>query len=68
MDDNINQIRLKNYIDAEAKALVSQEYEENGKRNRRANLNDIGNGINKLQSAGGLITKGRAKRVVFRDY
>ncbi len=66
MDDDINKTRLKAYIDAETKALTSPEYEENGKRNRRANLNDISTGINKLQANG--LCKGTSKRVVFRDY
>lgn len=70
MADNIQEERLKSYIDAERKTLLSQEYQEGSKRNRRANLNQITAGINELMAGGaGMNVQpgGRSRRVIFRD-
>ncbi|WP_333594126.1 DUF6148 family protein [Anaerospora hongkongensis] len=70
MADNIQEERLKNYLEAEKKTLLSQEYQEGSKRNRRANLNQISDGINELMAGGAGINHqpgGRSRRVIFRD-
>jgi hypothetical protein len=70
MADNIQDERLKNYLDAEKKALLSQEYQEGNKRTRRANLNQISSGINELMAGGAGVTLqpgGRSRRVILRD-
>lgn len=70
MAENIQEERLKNYIDAERKTLLSQEYQEGTKRNRRANLDQISAGINELMAGGAGATVqpgGRSRRVIFRD-
>lgn len=64
--------RLQKFLDAEEKALVSQEYQTpGGRRNRRANLSDISNGIDNLlaSGAGGTASPvgSRARRVILRD-
>lgn len=64
MADSVQDERLKNYIDAEKKALVSQEYQDGTQRNRRADLNQIREGANALISAGAV---GRSRRVILRD-
>lgn len=65
MAEDIQKERLQNYIDAEKKTLESQEYTVNGHRNRRADLNQISQGINELMGA---TTGGRSRRVILRDY
>lgn len=70
MADNIQEERLKNYLEAERKTLLSQEYQEGSKRNRRANLNQINEGINELIAGGAGVTVqpgGRSRRVILRD-
>lgn len=70
MANNIQEERLKNYLDAERKTLFSQEYQEGGKRNRRADLNRISEGINELMAGGAGVTVqpgGRSRRIIFRD-
>ncbi len=70
MADNIQEERLKNYLEAEKKTLLSQEYQEGSKRNRRANLNQISDGINELMAGGAGINHqpgGRSRRVILRD-
>ncbi|WP_094607743.1 hypothetical protein SPSIL_008950 [Sporomusa silvacetica DSM 10669] len=70
MADSVQETRLKNYIDAEQKALLSQEYQEGGKKNRRADLNQISEGINELLAGGAGATYkpgGRSRRVILRD-
>lgn len=62
---SIQEERLQNYIDAEKKALQSQEYTVNGQRNRRADLSMISQGINELLGA---TAGGRARRIILRDY
>lgn len=63
--------RLQNYIDAEKKTLVSQEYQSGNKRNRRADLTQIREGIDSLLAAGAGSTTttagSRARRIVLRD-
>lgn len=65
---NINEERLKKYLDAEEKALVSQEYQDGSQRNRLADLNQIRQGANLLISggAGGSAAK-RSRRIILRD-
>ncbi|MBP2655880.1 MAG: hypothetical protein H6Q73_3449 [Firmicutes bacterium] len=64
MAEDIQDQRLKNYLDAEKKALISQEYQEGPVKNRRADLNMINQGINELLSSR---VGGRSRRVVLRD-
>lgn len=70
---NIQDERLQNYVDAEKKTLVSQEYQTPaGRRNRRADLGQIREGIDSLLAAGAGATSAppagsRARRVVLRD-
>ena len=65
---NINDQRLQNYLDAEKKALVSQEYQDGTQRNRRADLNQIRQGADLLISAGaGGARSRRARRIILRD-
>lgn len=65
---DINDQRLQNYLDAEKKALVSQEYQDGTQRNRRADLNQIRQGADLLISAGAGGTKARrARRIILRD-
>ena len=61
--------RLQSYLDAEKKALNSQEYNDGTKKVRRADLGDIGTGINQLLATGVGSTSGgcRSKRVIMRD-
>ena len=70
MADSIQEERLKNYLEAERKTLLSQEYQEGSKRNRRADLNRINEGINELMAGGTGVTLqpgGRSRRIIFRD-
>lgn len=70
MADSIQEERLKAYIDAEKKALLSQEYQEGSKKNRRADLNQISGGINELLAGGAGTTfrpGGRSRRIILRD-
>ncbi|MDT8901845.1 hypothetical protein [Anaeroselena agilis] len=72
MADLTQDQRLQNYIDAEKKALVSQEYETaGGRRNRRADLSQIREGVDSLLAGGAggtaLPAGSRARRVVLRD-
>ena len=64
MADSVQEERLKNYIDAEKKALISQEYQDGTQRNRRADLSQIRDGTNALISAG---ATSRSRRVILRD-
>lgn len=67
---SIQDERLKNYVDAEKKALTSQEYSVGSRKNRRADLSQINQGINELLAggAGANFTPGsRAKRIILRD-
>ncbi|MDU2063770.1 MAG: hypothetical protein E6713_02930 [Sporomusaceae bacterium] len=69
---SVNDERLQAYLDAEKKALVSQEYQDGTQKNRRASLNQISEGVNSLLAAGAGIggasaSPGRSRRVVFRD-
>ena len=71
MSEEIQKERLNAYLEAEKKALLSQEYQEGSKKNRRADLNDIGAGINNMLAAGigndpSEVGK-RSRRVIFRD-
>ena len=60
--------RLQSYLEAEKKALNSQEYQDGTKKNRRADLGSIGSGINQLLAGGaGNSSSGRSRRVVLRD-
>jgi hypothetical protein len=65
LENKIQQERLQAYLDAEKKALVSQEYQEGTKRTRRASLDQIGDGINSLLATGPV--SGRSRRVILRD-
>lgn len=64
---SINEKRLQIYLDAEEKALVSQEYQEGSQRNRRADLSQIRQGADLLISTGGRSGVKRARRIVLRD-
>jgi len=67
---SIQDERLQAYLDAEKKALVSQEYQEGPVRNRRADLDMIGDGINQLMAGGAgqsVVPVGRSRRVILRD-
>ncbi len=66
-DESIQQQRLQHYVDAEQKALESQEWQKKDFKNRRANLTDISAGINQLLAGTGSGRRGRAKRIVLRD-
>lgn len=64
--------RLQNFLDAEKKALLSQEYRtSDGRMNRRADLNQISQGVDSLLAAGADGTAppagSRSRRVVLRD-
>lgn len=67
--DDVQAQRLQNYLDAEKKALNGQEYQDGTKKVRRADLADIGDGINQLLTTGAGATPGigRSKRVILRD-
>lgn len=70
MSSTVQDERLKNYLAAEQKTLLSQEYQEGSKKNRRADLRAIGDGINELLAggAGGGVSPGtRSRRVILRD-
>lgn len=70
MAGNVQEERLKNYIEAERKTLLSQEYQEGSKRNRRADLSRISEGINELMAGGVGVSpqpRGRSRRIIFRD-
>ncbi len=72
MADTVQDQRLQKYIDAEEKALVSQEYQTaGGRRNRRADLSQIREGIDSLLAGGAgqpiQVAGSRARRVVLRD-
>lgn len=73
MAENIQNERLKTYLEAEKKTLLSQEYQDGTKRNRRASLNQINDGINALLATGatndttGKTNQGRSRRVILRD-
>lgn len=72
MADTVQDQRLKKYLDAEEKALVSQEYQTAaGRRNRRANLSQIREGIDALIAGGAGVSVqpagSRARRVILRD-
>lgn len=71
MSEDIQNARLKAYLDAEKKTLLSQEYQDGTMKNRRASLNQINNGINALLATGatnGAATvTGRSRRVILRD-
>ncbi len=72
MGDSVQDQRLQSYIEAEKKALVSQEYQTaGGRRNRRADLGQIREGIDSLLAGGAGGTAppagSRARRVVLRD-
>lgn len=67
---NINDERLQNYLDAEKKALNSQEYKDGTKTVRRADLSSISNGLSGLIAAANLkdgSTVVTAKQVIPRD-
>lgn len=64
--------RLKNYIEAEKKTLENQEYKVDGINYRRADLGQIGQGINSLL-ASGTATNGNSRnkrmtKVILKDY
>jgi hypothetical protein len=64
--------RLANFLDAEKKALISQEWRTaDGRVNRRADLGKISQGVDALLSSGAdgaaPIPGSRAKRVILRD-
>ena len=65
MADDVQDERLKNYLEAEKQALISQEYQVGNRKNKRADLDKIDKGINGLIGATG---GGRSRRVVLRDY
>jgi hypothetical protein len=68
---DIQEERLKNYLDAEKRALESQEYMVDGQRNRRAELNQLNAGINSLLvgGAGDQSRPGsRVRRIILRDW
>ncbi|WP_425057629.1 hypothetical protein SCACP_21460 [Sporomusa carbonis] len=68
---SIQEERLQAYLDAEKKALRSQEVTIGSRRIRRAELSQIGASINNLLSAGVGSTDfspgSRSKRVILRD-
>jgi len=64
--------RLQNYIDAEKKALISQEYRTgDGRQVRRANLDQISQGVDSLLASGAdgstPAAGSRSRRVILRD-
>jgi hypothetical protein len=61
---DVNEERLQNYLDAEKKALVSQEYQDGNSKNRRADLSSIREGTNALIST---TATSRSRRVILRD-
>lgn len=69
---NTQEERLQNFLDAEKKALLSQEYRtSDGRMNRRADLNQISQCVDSLLAAGADGTAppagSRSRRVVLRD-
>jgi hypothetical protein len=70
MANDIQNERLQTYLEAERKTLLSQEYQVGSKRNRRADLSRISEGINELMAGGAGVSPqpgGRSRRVLFRD-
>lgn len=70
MTDDVQKERLQAYLEAEKKALLSQEYQVGSRRNRRADLNRINEGINELLAGGAGAAPhpgSRSRRVIFRD-
>lgn len=68
MASDVNNQRLQAYLDAEKKALVSQEYQDGTQRNRMADLNQIRTGVSSLLASGiGSAPSVRSKRIVLRD-
>lgn len=63
--------RLQNFLNAEKKALVSQEYKAGGRTNRRAELAQISQGVDSLLAAGADGSAppagSRARRIILRD-
>ena len=64
--------RLQNFLDAEKKALVSQEYQTaDGRKTRRADLGKISQGVDSLLAAGAdgatPAAGSKSRRVVLRD-
>jgi len=64
--------RLQAFLDAEKKALISQEWRTaDGRVNRRANLDQISQGVDSLLASGAdgaaPIPGSRARRVILRD-
>ena len=63
--------RLQNFLNAEKKALLSQEYRTGSRKNRRADLDKISKGVDSLLAAGadGVAPAAgtRSRRVVLRD-
>lgn len=64
--------RLQNFLNAEKKALLSQEYREaDGRLNRRADLNQISQGVDALLASGAdgnaPAAGTKSRRVVLRD-
>lgn len=69
---NTQEERLQNFLDAEKKTLLSQEYRtSDGRMNRRADLVRISQGVDALLAAGADGTTPAAgtksRRVVLRD-
>ena len=62
-NEEIQQQRLQNFLTAEKKTLEAQEYQKKDFSARRANLNDISSGLNKLLSTSGA----RSRRVILSD-
>jgi len=65
---SINDERLQIYLDAEKRALVSQEYQDGTQRNRLADLEKIRQGTDSLISTGAGDSRAkRSRRIVLRD-
>lgn len=66
-NEEIQEQRLQNFIEAEKKALEAQEYQKKDFRARRADLDGISAGLNKILSENRTSSNGRSKRIILTD-
>lgn len=66
-NEEIQEQRLQNFMDAEKKALEAQEYQKKDFRARRADLDDISAGLNKMLSENGTRSRSRSRRIILTD-
>jgi hypothetical protein len=66
-NEEIQEQRLQNFIDAEEKALEAQEYQKKDFRARRADLGAISTGLDKILSENGTRSRSRSRRIILTD-